>query len=353
MKLAYKVFQVSAPLAGLLFIVMWMSGHFGEKIEPTAVPTPRERAPADAVVVVAEKSVTPVIEEVAGTIEAARKTAVSSRIMAVVREVMVGAGDQVRAGQTLIVLDDRDLVARRQEAKGTLEAARATAGKAKSDFDRAKELFAKRVISQSEFDQAASAYEVAKARVATARESLEAAEVASTFAQIQAPIDGRVVDRLVEPGDTASPGRPLILLYDPSALRIEAAVRESIATRLEVGQELSVRVGSPQKTLPGTIDEIVPQAETGSRTFLVKVGLPRHEGIFTGMFGRLLIPIGERERILLPQRAVASIGQLAFVSVVDSEGYVSRRLVTLGAKAGDDRVEVLSGVRPGTRILLP
>jgi len=262
---------------------MWMSGYFGEKIEPTAVPTPRERAPADAVVVVAEKSVTPVIEEVAGTIEAARKTAVSSRIMALVREVRVGAGDQVRAGQTLIVLDDRDLVARRQEAKGALEAARATAGKAKSDFDRARELFAKRVISQSEFDQAASAYEVANARLAAARESLEAAEVALTFAQIKAPIDGRVVDRLVEPGDTASPGRPLILLYDPSALRIEAAVRESIATRLEVGQELSVRVGTPQETLPGTIDEIVPQAETGSRTFLVKVGLPRREGIFTGM----------------------------------------------------------------------
>ena len=89
-----------------------------------------------------------------------------------------------------------------------------------------------------------------------------------------------------------------------------------------------------------------------SRTFLVKVGLPKGENVYTGMFGRLVLPAGQRDRVLVPRAAVQRVGQLTFVTVVGPERHVSRRLVTLGPQAGPDHLEVLSGLRPGDVVLL-
>jgi multidrug efflux pump subunit AcrA (membrane-fusion protein) len=141
-------------------------------------------------------------------------------------------------------------------------------------------------------------------------------------------------------------------LYDPTALRIEVPVRESLLSGLHSGTVLQVRLESQPDLVEGTVDEIVPQAEAGSRTFLVKVGLPRREGVYTGSFGRVIIPAGKRERLLVPAAAVERIGQLTFVTTVDEERRASRRLVTLGPAIGDDHYEVLSGLRAGENVLL-
>jgi hypothetical protein len=110
--------------------------------------------------------------------------------------------------------------------------------------------------------------------------------------------------------------------------------------------ELQIVIDMPEGTT------LEPQAEAGSRTFLVKVGLPRREGVYTGSFGRVIIPAGKRERLLVPAAAVERIGQLTFVTTVDEERRASRRLVTLGPAIGDDHYEVLSGLRAGENVLL-
>jgi multidrug efflux pump subunit AcrA (membrane-fusion protein) len=157
---------------------------------------------------------------------------------------------------------------------------------------------------------------------------------------------------LADQGDTALPGEPLLSLYDPTALRIEVPVRERLVGSLNIGQRLQVRLGTDAGPIEGVVDEIVPQAEAGSRTFLIKVSLPRQEGMYTGMFGRVLIPAGERKRLLIPTASVDRVGQLDFVGVVGKQGQRTRRLVTLGPPADQDRVEVLSGLRPGETVLL-
>src|SRR5690606_18193574 len=156
---------------------------------------------------------------------------------------------------------------------------------------------------------------------------------------------------LAEPGDTAVPGRPLLRIYDPELLRVEAPVRESLAVGLRVGQTLAVEVPALGEVVNGTIDEIVPFAEPGARTLLVKVVLPtRDPRLFAGLYARIAVPAGEWRRVLVPADAVARVGQLAFVTVVTEADVLERRFVTLGPAANGE-VEIASGLAPGERVL--
>jgi membrane fusion protein (multidrug efflux system) len=330
-----------------------MSDSFNVRIGPAALDESAPKAPACAQTAIVAETVVPIVEEASGAVQAKRRTMVSSRIMAAIRELRVSAGDEVAEGEVLAVLDDRDLAAKVTETQRAIEGLAAARANAKKDQDRMKELLTRGVIGHSEFDQADSAFKVADAKLEEAKRSLEGAKVALSFAEIKAPAAGRIVERYAEPGDIASPGSPLLSLYDPASLRLEAPVRESLATTLAVGESIDVRLGSEQEPLDGVISEIVPQAEAGSRTFLVKIDLPNREGVFTGMFARALIPAGERRRLLIPENAVEQIGQLSFVSVAGPERALSRRLITLGQKVAPGQIEVLSGLSAGESVLLP
>lgn len=348
-----KVTQAGVGFVVMVLLIMWMSGFFGHKIPPGVGTLAATTAPSGApTVVIAEESV-PVVEEAAGTVQAERKTGVAARILATIRDIPVRAGDEVRKGDVLVRLDDRDLQTKALEARRATDAAEAAHSSRQSDFERAVQLKKQGIISQGEFDQAEAAFKVSGAELERAREGVRGAEVALSYAEITAPVSGRVVDRYADPGDTAVPGKPILAVYDPTALRIEVPVRESLALSLKSGDVLDVRIGVDGPILRGTVDEIVPQAEAGSRTFLVKVGLPRGENVYTGMFGRLVIPAGERIRILVPRAAVQTVGQLTFVATVGPDRRVGRRLVTLGPAAGPERFEVLSGLRAGDVVLLP
>jgi RND family efflux transporter MFP subunit len=345
--------RMGIALAALVLIVLWMSGAFGDKIEPGEVPAPRRAAPAGAEVRAIVEEEVPVIEEAAGTVQAARRTSVSSRILADIADIKVRAGDAVEEGDLLVELDSRGPSAEVEQARRAVDGAEAALGRTRNDFERARQLHRDGVISRSEFDRAESAFRVADAEMARAREALLGAEVALSYTAIKAPVSGRVIDRLADPGDTAMPGKPLLSLYDPTALRIEVPVRESLVSRLQVGDRIEVRMGTAKEPIVGAVDEIVPQAEAGSRTFLVKIGLPRHEGTYTGMFGRAILPAGTRRRVVVPAAAVEHTGQLTFVNVVDGERQVSRRLVTLGPATSSGDMEVLSGLRPGEEVWVP
>ena len=101
----------------------------------------------------------------------------------------------------------------------------------------------------------------------------------------------------------------------------------------------------------GTISEIVPEAQSSSRTFQVKVTGPCPPGIYAGMFGRILVPLGEEDVLVIPIRAVQHVGQLKHVDVVQDER-VARRSIRTGRTFAED-VEVLSGLRKGEQVVVP
>jgi RND family efflux transporter MFP subunit len=139
-------------------------------------------------------------------------------------------------------------------------------------------------------------------------------------------------------------------MYDPSKMQLEASVRESLAARLRVGQRIAVKLDALEQVCDGTISEIVPRAEAASRSFLVKVTGPCPEGIYSGMFGRLLIPLDEEQVLLVPESAVRRVGQLQLVDVLQN-GKLARRSVRVG-RTLDGMVEIVSGLSPGEQVAL-
>jgi membrane fusion protein, multidrug efflux system len=345
--------------AGVLLVIAaaigWLSGAFESKIPPEERPAPvGQAAPTsidDETAIVVERVLEPAFEWASGTVRSARRTTVAARILARIEAVRVNAGDDVAAGDLLLTLDARDLRARVAQVRESLKAAQAQRDLAQRELDRADELLKRGIGTRQRYDQALSALQVGEAEVNGLRQSLDEAQTALSYTQIKAPVAGRVIDRLAEPGDTVAPGQPLLRLYDPAALRIEAPVRESLAVRLNVGDDLRIEVPALAETMTGPIDEIVPFAESGARTLLVKVRMPSDARLFAGLYARIAIPAGERARIPVPAEAVTRIGQLEFVTVIEDTG-PAKRMVTSGERLEDGRLDILSGLSAGERIAL-
>ena len=336
--------------AVLVVVLAYLAGLFTPKVGTEPVAAPQTEVPAftgEATVTEAEE---PVVERAPGTLSAVREASISARIMAAIGQITVRAGDKVSANQLLVELDSRDLSARQAQSRESVAAARARLQDAEKEYNRLKSLVAEGVIARSQFDTAEANFTAAKADVARAEQAVTETSAGASYASITAPFAGRVVDRYAEPGDMASPGQPLLKIYDPSRMRIEAYVRESLAASLKPGQPLKVQIDALQTEVEGQVQEIVPQAEPGSRSVLVKVGLPAREDLFPGMFGRVLIPEGTTRRIYVPQAAIHRIGQLTYVWVLGEGKTPARRFVTLGEHVSSDRIEVLSGLEAGERV---
>jgi len=272
--------------------------------------------------------------------------------MATIAAMPVRAGDAVEEGDVLVMLDSRELEARLEQQRQQVVAAEARLAEVQSNYRRIRPLAERGVTTQAELDRIESVLRSAQAELARAREAADEATTALSYSTITVPFAGRIIDRFADPGDTVMPGEPLLKVYDPRDLRLEANVRESLAAGLKRGEELVVRIDALGEEFPVVVDEIVPLADPGSRSFVVKVSLPARPNLYPGMFGRLLIPSGITKRFYIPARAIARLGQLEFVRVVGDDGIV-RRYVRTGIQRDDGWVEVLSGLEPGEKLILP
>jgi RND family efflux transporter MFP subunit len=351
MKVIRRILTTLIALAALGAILFYMSGGFKRKIGPGKVEIAARSAKGlttGTVHAVVETETT----EVVGTLKAERRTDVSSRIMAAIADITVKAGDKVRKGQEIVRLDDRDLQARLEQARKAAEAARANADQIAANLKRDQQLFEEKVIARQPFEEQQSRFKMAQADLERAQEVVKEAQDALSFTRIEAPSDGIVVDKHADKGDTATPGKPLLTIYDPTVLRLEAPVRETLATQLHVGDKLRVRMDTLNLDVEGTVSEIVPQAEAASRSVLVKVAVPKDPKMVEGMYGRLMIPSGERRRFCVPLSAVRHVGQLAFVDAVTTGGVLERRAIKLGEHSEYGRVEAISGVEDGDVVAL-
>jgi RND family efflux transporter MFP subunit len=337
----------------VVFLLLWLAGVFHPKIEggQSATSVPAERSAAGVARVGVRAVDVPVIESAVGTIRAVHETAVASKLLAKVIEVNANAGQTVSDGDVLVRLDDEDLRARLRQAEAASTAAQAARDQAKIEYDRIQSLFEQDSASKIEWDRTRTALSTAEAELDRAKQTVNEARTILGYANIRSPLTGIIIDKKVEVGDTAQPGQVLLSLYDPTRMQLVASVRESLTQRLEVGQIIDVRIDSLDKQCGGQISEIVPEAESASRTFLVKVTGPCPPGVYSGMFGRLLIPLDKQTVTVIPWEAVRQVGQLDIVDVVEQDT-LQRRLVQLGRRLGDD-VEVLSGLKPGEQVAIP
>ena len=346
-----KAVMALVAVSGLILVIAWLTGAFERKIPPSALESPETRT-IDRKTGEVHEVTKDYIEEAVGTLKAASRTTISAKVLARIENILVVAGDQVEEGSPLIQLDDADLRARLKQAEQELAAATATRKQAETNHARIQRVVNKGGVSRTQFEEAVRHLEVSRAQELRAEQGVQEAKVMLSQATIEAPKSGRIVDRLAEPGDMARPGVPMLILYDAGSLRLEAPVLERLAIKLRPGDKLAAYIDALDREVESTVDEIVPQADAPSRSFLVKASLPRSENLFEGMFGRLRIPSGERRHLCLATDAIHRVGQLDFVEVVTPEGHIEKRFIKVGRLGMPGRVEVLSGLKAGERVLL-
>ena len=351
MKASLKILGIVIALVLLAGVMAYLAGVFEEKIPVDF----SDMAPSSDTgrVVTVEVTSRPLIEQAAGTLRAKVETVISPLITATISSIAVWAGDEVKAGDVLVTLDARELQARVDQAHQSVVAAGARLAQTEKDLARVRRIMKADpgAVSKAERDRLQTALSTARAERIRLQRQKDEARTALSYSKLTAPIGGRIVERLADPGDTARSGEPLLRMYDPATLRLDASVRESVASKLAKGQSLFAEIDALKKRYPVVVDEIVPSADPGSRSFLVKVSLTDGSGLYPGMFGRLMIPIGQVDKVLIPLAAVTRVGQLDFVVVKTQQGAV-RRYVRLGQLSPDDRVEIISGLKAGDQIII-
>ncbi len=291
--------------------------------------------------------------EVYGIVQPTRQSFVSGRVVGPVVSVLVEAGDVVSKGQVLLNIQPELIEGQVAQAQGALAQAQAALSLAEKNYQRFKNLHEKQAASDLELDMARMQFEQASGAVEQARGAVGSASSVAKDAVVRAPFAARVVDKLVEVGDLAAPGRPLVRLESLSGRKIWLTVRERDIRRLTKGQTLRVRFDAREDlgTVQGTVDEIVPAADPATHTFTVKVSLGK-SNLASGSSGRAEIPGDLVERLVIPVSALHRRGGLELVIVRDDEGKARTRAVTSGQLLDGDRIEVLSGLDEGAKIVI-
>lgn len=276
------------------------------------------------------------VEEVVGTVRSKLRAMVEAKVSGRVLEYLATPGAMVKAGDLLARLDVQEIQAKVDQAKALLD-------QAQRDFARQQQLAASNATTRQETD-------AANARLKVAVAGVSEAETMMGYARVTAPFDGVVTRKLADVGDLAMPGKPLLEIEAPTALRFEADLPEAILDRIRMGATMPVKIASVTAPLDAIVSEIAPVADPVSRTFQVKLDLPAAEGLRTGQFGRVAVPVAETKLLLVPPDAVMKRGQMELVFVA-KEGIAALRLVKTG-KVLAAGVEVLSGLEAGEAVVI-
>lgn len=286
-----------------------------------------------------------------GTIESQREAVMASKVMGTVTEIRKAAGDPVRRGEVVVVVDHSDVAGQIGQAEGGLAQAKAAAVLAEANYRRFQALHERGAASQLELDQARYQHETARGAVVQAEGAVETASSYRRYAEIPAPFDGQVIDRMINVGDMAAPGRPLMRIEDPRRLRLHATLPETGFQFARPGTEVDVFVPAvSDQPVRGVVAEAVPSLDPATRSMLVKIELPEAPGFRSGLYARAVFDGEGRPALLVPQEAVQVRGGLTGVYVAE-DGRVTFRFLTV-RNVETDPVEVLSGLSAGDRIIV-
>lgn len=283
--------------------------------------------------------------DVRGIVQPARQAMISSRAMGPVVSLDVRAGDIVSNGQPLLEIQPEASQGQLSQAEGALAQTEAALALAMRNYERYKALHSEKAASDLELDMARMQFEQAGGAVAQAKGAVLTASSVAQESQVKAPFRARVVATMVEVGDLAAPGRPLVQLESIGGQQIWLTVREGDIARISRGDEIPVEIDAlPElEFIRGRVLEIVPSADPATHTFTVKVGLG-DAAVSSGLAGRAVIGGDRTDRMVVPTGAVHRRGGLELIVVRADDGTARTRAVTTGATIEGDRVEVLSGL---------
>ncbi len=287
-----------------------------------------------------------------GVVEAVRQATVSARITGEVAAVYFDVDQFVPKGKVIVRFKDTEQKARVAQTRAALKEAEARFADAKQDFDRIADLYRKKAVSKAEFDRAKAALEAAEARIEAARAALAEATEQLEHTVVRAPYAGVVIERHVEPGETARVGQPLMTGLSLEKLRVRVDVPQTVIDAVRQRRQAQVQLPDGRRLASEQVT-IFPVAHTASHTFRVRVLLPDGQhGLYPGMLVKTRFQVGQERRLVVPASAVAHRSEVTAVYVVDEAGGVHMRQVQLGRRLADGRQEILSGLEAGERVAL-
>lgn len=288
--------------------------------------------------------------ETTGTVRAKNISIIAGRMMGTVTSVRVKEGDRVGRGQLLVVIDDSDVAQRVRAAEKGLEGAKQQQYLSDITYQRYKKLYDEKALAGQELDQIETRKKMADIEYERAKAMLAEARIHQGFTRITSPVSGVVTEKKIELGSMAVPGMSMLTVEDNSAFRVEVNADERLAERLKTGMAVSVFIESLNRELTGKVSEIVPSIDPMTRSFLVKIAI-NDKDLKNGYYAKVAIPVGKKQTLLVPKKAVVEKGQLTGVYTVDRNSVIAYRLVRAGKPSGD-KIEILSGLDPGDTVIV-
>jgi membrane fusion protein (multidrug efflux system) len=304
------------------------------------------------------------IEQLAsiGTLISSHGVEVTSQVAGIVTEVHAVSGNEVEQGATLVQLDISVELA-------DLASAKAVLAEAEMAFKRQADLIEKRVTSEASLDTARSKRDTALAAV----NKIEAVIAQKT---IKAPVSGRLGIRKVERGQYVSPGMTLVTVQALDPIRADFPMPEQAIGKLRVGQQIEIAVDAfPGKVFKGTIESLDARVAQDTRTLLVRGSLPNPQRrLLPGMFANVTVMVGEPQPVVtVPRTAVTyslygdslyvvkavepgdkdkgTGGQAAASPTGGERKLIAERRFVKTGQARDDRVAIVSGIKPGDEVV--
>src|SRR5215203_2973504 len=380
-----RVFPTHTILKSTLVFICSVTVSGCSRAETAAEGSPSGPPKTVAVAPVQRDSVRRSVD-VVGTLTAVDQVTISSEAEGTVRGILADLGDRVRAGQVLVRIDnERQQYAYQQqqaslartlaqygasdpqhlpEPENTPDVRRAAAelAQAKSAFDRAKELLRRELISQQAFDDAQAELQTKQAGIEVAVQnarnlsaSIRASEAATKLSdrqlrdtEIRAPFDGYVERRLVNLGELVKTQMPVMTIVRLDPLKVTAEIPERMAPWIDSGRPVELQVDAyPNRTFNGKVSRISPAVNIGTRAFPFEALVPNSDGALKpGTFARVHVESAKVEEVLtLPFAALQYRYGVNRVFVVSGNRLEMREL-KVGERLGD-RIEVMSGVKPG------
>lgn len=288
-----------------------------------------------------------------GVVEAVRSSTLGAQVAGRVIALDVKAGDTVKAGEVLVRIDPRSAAQAEAASRSQVREAQANLANARMAFERSEKLAADKFISQAALDQARAQYLATQAQTAAAVANAQLSATSTSYTTIVAPYDGVVASTDVEVGDMATPGRPLIALFDPRALRVTATLAQAVLARADLGAAaIAIEIPSLSRSLVPTHVTVIPVADVNTHTSRVRLDLPESAGLMPGQYARARFVTGRVRSLVVPEAAVLRRGEVTAVYVIGTNGLAQLRQVRLGEAAGGGVVEVVAGLEAGERVSL-
>ncbi|MDY6842692.1 MAG: efflux RND transporter periplasmic adaptor subunit [Thermodesulfobacteriota bacterium] len=292
-----------------------------------------------------------------GTLAPLQEVKITSKIPGRVEKVYVEEGDHVKAGDTLIQIEQEELILGVKQVEAALASATTHLDDTKNDYEKVKYLYEERSISAHKWEKIQAGLKVAESQVDQSKAALALARKQLANATIKSPIDGIITKKFVEQGEVVSPpvmpGKPLLQLMKLDVLKTKVNISEKRINQVHVGQKTRVMVdGLPDKIFSGEISRIAPVVDPQSRTFEVEINiLNAGLELKAGMFARVKILLEMCSDVLLvPQEAIVNREEHTVIFVTEN-GIAQERMVTIGLNDGI-HAEIISGVKKGEKVIV-